>query len=481
MEFTITVIGGGSVNWMPTLMRDLYLLDSVDGGEIRLVDPGMERAHAVKGMLEQFNKQRNKNYRISVHADRREALPGTDVVLCTFSPGGIEAYHYDLQVPMKYGIIQPVSGTVGPCGISNALRTVTEAYDIVADMEELCPQAWMISETNPMTAVTKAMNLAAKNVRVIGMCHEFHAFGDISKMIMGFEPPADLPLLDYLYEWLPQEGFDYTIAGINHFIWLTKAELHGEDVLPRIRAFAEEHANNRSVKRAFEKNRAQTQPEFENWAPRDGEDDFDLYPWENHWEAKLAACRRFGHLSIGGDRHMIEFIPSFCNSTNGFGMQYGVNRTTGDHRKHLMDIRLEEIKAYADGSKEVTWLKSPEEMTTVLNGILTDTPTPCIVNLPNTGQISNMPEGAIVETFATVNGSAVTPKDSGALPSGIATYARLHNDIIELTVQAGLEGNMGKLKEALSLDPLCGTMDFRDIDAMAEDMVMATRKWLTRF
>jgi len=484
METKIAVIGGGSVNWMPTLMRDVYMMEGVDGGEIRLIDPDIERAEAVASMLNQFNKQRNKEFKISVVPNRREGLDGVDMAISTFCPGGIEAYHYDLEVPVKYGIQQPVSGTVGPCGIYNALRTVSVANEVIQDMEEMCPGAWMLSETNPMTAVTDAMNRAAKTVKVIGMCHEFHAFGQLSKAIFGFRPPKDIHLLKYLYEWLADNGFEYTIAGINHFIWLTQASLNGNDALPMVREFAANNKNNLDVVKKIleeEGDDEHKQPEFENWAQRTEEGEFELYPWENHWEAKLAAARRFGHLSIGGDRHMIEFIPSFCNMHNGFGMQYGVVKTTGDHRKHLMDIRLDEIKQYGTGEKQITWNPSPEELTVVMEGILFNKDVPCIVNLPNKGQISNLPEGAIVETFATVNGDTVTPTPSGDLPEPMASYARLHLEVIRLTIEAGLEADRSKLLQALSLDPLCQTIDFNMHEAMADDMIKATRKWLPRW
>lgn len=66
----LTVIGGGSSQWMKSLMRDVYLLDEVDGGEIRLVDPKRENVEAEAWMLDTFNQVRNKAYVISVTDDR---------------------------------------------------------------------------------------------------------------------------------------------------------------------------------------------------------------------------------------------------------------------------------------------------------------------------------------------------------------------------------------------------------------------------
>ena len=116
----LAVIGGGSSQWMISLMKDVYLLDAVDGGEIRLVDPDRGGAEAVACMLARFNAMRGKDYRVSVCDDRAEALGGADFVMTTFSPGSMDAFEYDLEIPIRYGIRQPVSMTVGPAGISAA-------------------------------------------------------------------------------------------------------------------------------------------------------------------------------------------------------------------------------------------------------------------------------------------------------------------------------------------------------------------------
>ena len=86
VRINLTVIGGGSVNWMKDLMRDVYLLEEIEGGRICLVDPNLEYANAVKGMLETFNRLRGKKFSIFVTDERRQALPGSDFVMTTFSP-----------------------------------------------------------------------------------------------------------------------------------------------------------------------------------------------------------------------------------------------------------------------------------------------------------------------------------------------------------------------------------------------------------
>lgn len=456
----LTIIGGGSVNWMRGLMRDVYLIDQIKGGEIRLVDPNTEHAEAVAAMLCTFNKIRNKEYKISIINDQREALKDADFVMTTFSPGSMDAFWNDLEIPLKYGIRQPVSMTVGPCGISAALRTIPVAYELVQQMEELCPGAWLLNVTNPMSVVTRAMNLAAKQTKVIGLCHEFHAFHNLIGPILGLHKPKDMNILDYLYKWLPEQGFNYTVAGLNHFIWLTEATLNGKDVIPDIYAFSELH---------------------NELNPQQEENIQATNSFKNSNAAKLAMCRQFGYLPLAGDRHLIEFYPSLCNIRNGYGMKYGVLKTTVDARRFNKEIFLKEIWEIADGKREISWVPTGEEMTVLMNAIITKTQTTGILNLPNQGQIQNLPKDVIVETFATVNAEGAIPKPSGNLPGSVGSLCRLHADIHELTTKAALSGDRKLVIEALSLDPMSGSADFSELCELANELLSTNKKWLPRF
>ena len=457
---TLAVIGGGSVNWMRSLMRDIYLMDELDGGEIRLVDPNREHAESVAAMLAAFNRMRGKDYAVSIVEDRREALTGANFVMTTFSPGTMDAYFNDLEIPVKYGIRQPTSMTVGPSGISAALRTAPVGYEIVQDMEAVCPGAWLLNVTNPMSVVTRAMNLAARTVRVVGLCHELHKLPRLLGPILGLHQPKDMDILDYLYHWLPEQGFDYTVAGINHFIWLTRAQWNGEDVLPRIREFARQH---------------------ERVVSEEDPEDAPPSPWNNHSEATLALTRTLGCMPVAGDRHLVEFWPSLCNVRNGYSMGYGIYKTTVDHRRHNVDKFHATIRAIAEGRETPDWTRSGEEMTSVVRAVVSGKPELLNLNLPNDGQISNLPRDVVVETQAVVEGKSITPRGAGELPGAVGTLCRLHCDVHELTLRSALEGSRELLVEALTLDPCTAAADFAELGRLADDLLQANRKWLPRF
>lgn len=456
----IAVIGGGSVNWMRGLMKDIYLIEALDGGEIRLVDPNAEHVDVVAAMLRTFNEMRGKRYAIRVTADRRAALEGADFVITTFSPGAMDAFWNDLELPVKYGIQLPVSMTVGACGISASLRTAPVAYEIVREMEELCPGAMLLNVTNPMSVVTGAMNAAAKTVKVIGFCHESHCLPAYMGPMLGLGKPDGMSTLDYMYRWLPEQGFAYTIAGLNHFVWLTKAELVGKDMLPQIRAHCLSHER------------------LEDSSQEGGQ---ATSTFRSTGMAKFALCRQFGYLPLVGDRHLVEFYPSLCNVRNGFGTKYGVRKTTVDGRRLMKRQQFDHIRDIAAGRAEIDWTASGEELSAVVAAVCAGRSVRAIVNAPNRGQIANLPLQTIVETMADVSRDGIVPLDAGELPSAIGSLARLHADVHDLTLRAALEGSRELLVQALSLDPAGGTADFGELPQLADELLNANREWLPRF
>ena len=94
---------------------------------------------------------------MSTTTDQGRALDGADFVVVTISTGGFESMSVDLDVPARHGIRQSVGDSVGPGGINRSLRNIPVLVGIARDMEQLCPDAWMLNITNPMTALTRAV------------------------------------------------------------------------------------------------------------------------------------------------------------------------------------------------------------------------------------------------------------------------------------------------------------------------------------
>ncbi|NER40418.1 hypothetical protein G3M54_03355 [Bacillus megaterium NBRC 15308 = ATCC 14581] len=94
---------------------------------------------------------------IEVHLtlNRREALKDADFVTTQFRVGLLDARAKDERIPLKYGVLG--QETNGPGGLFKGLRTIPVILDICRDIEELCPEAWLINFTNPAGMVTEAV------------------------------------------------------------------------------------------------------------------------------------------------------------------------------------------------------------------------------------------------------------------------------------------------------------------------------------
>ena len=145
---------------------------------------------------------------IETTVDRAAALRDADFVVVTISTGGFASMAHDLEIPARYGIRQSVGDTVGPGGISRALRNIPVLVDIARDMERLCPDAWLLNITNPMTCLTRAV-ARETSIRVVGLCHEVVIMSWFVAIACGVQA----------------DDVGFAITGVNHLPWITELSI----------------------------------------------------------------------------------------------------------------------------------------------------------------------------------------------------------------------------------------------------------------
>src|SRR5207248_10916562 len=155
---------------------------------------------------------------IEATADLAVALRGADYVVVTISTGGFASMAYDLEIPARYGIRQSVGDSVGPGGINRALRNVPVLLAIAREMERLCPKAWLLNLTNPMTCLTRAI-ARETSVRVMGLCHEVVIMSWFVAIACG----------------VPADEVAFSITGVNHLPWTTEMSSAGDDGFARLK------------------------------------------------------------------------------------------------------------------------------------------------------------------------------------------------------------------------------------------------------
>jgi alpha-galactosidase len=138
--------------------------------DIRLVDTSDENLDVSDRLVRRMVEQAGASVKVSAATDRRQLLPGAEVVVSTIGVGGRRAWEADVLVPREFGIFQPVGDSVMPGGVSRALRQVPVLVAVAEDIAELCPGAWFFNYANPMSANCRAI-LKSTPVKVVGLCH----------------------------------------------------------------------------------------------------------------------------------------------------------------------------------------------------------------------------------------------------------------------------------------------------------------------
>ena len=426
----IVFIGAGS-GFGTRLSRDIMSHEPLRDSTLCLVDINERHLGAVEDMARETVRQHNLPTRIEASADRRKVLEGADYVITSISVGGpaydgVPFYH-EIEIPAQYGIFQGVGDTVGPGGVMRTLRTAPVMVEICRDIEELCPDAWLINYVNPMAMLQWAMT-AASSVKTVGLCHSVQGTANQLARYIG----------------APTEEITYWCAGINHMAWYLEYAWNGEDAYPKIRAAA---------------------------------DDPEIYAKDS---VRFEIMKHFDHFVTESTRHMSEYVPYFRKNREVIeGFNLGVmqpNKVSAERRWEW----LEETRKQLKEAEEPQELKpSGEYASYIIRAIETGEPFRFNGNVPNRGIITNLPPECCVEVPCLVDKTGVRPCHVGDLPPQLAALNGSSVALQELTVEAVLERDLHKAEMAMKLDPLSAAVcTLAELDDMVKELYAACEPWL---
>jgi alpha-galactosidase len=429
----ITILGAGSTVFAQKLMTDILQIEGLDEGTFALVDIDPQRLELAHQVAERLVALSGKRWRVLASTERRELLAGSDFIINTIEVAGLANVRYDFDLPMKYGIDQCIGDTIGPGGIFKALRTGPAWLDILHDAEQLCPQAWVLNYTNPMSILTLAA-LTGTQMRTVGLCHSVQG--------------SSKQLADYLE--VPYEELEWDCAGINHNAWFTKLRYQGEDMYPRL------------------KERIQQSEVYE----RD--------------PVRFEIMRYFGAFVTESSGHFSEYVPYFRKRPElieRYG-RAGYLGETGFYANNWPQWRENNetsIREMLDGTREIPFTRSHEYGSVIIEAITQHQPRVIYGNVRNTGLIDNLPDGC-VEVACLVDQNGVQPTHFGKLPEQLAALNRSHMSIHTLMSEALLTRNKEAARYALLLDPLSAAVcSPAEISDLFDEMWEAEREYLQPF
>ena len=397
----IVIIGAGS-GFGSRLSVDIMSREPLQDATIALCDIHPGRLAQVTGYVERTARKYSLPTRVISSADRRELLPGADFVITSVAVGGGaywgDPYRAEIEIPRKYGIEQTVADTVGVGGIFRFLRTGPVQQAFFRDMEELCPDAYVLNHTNPMAMLTW-LHSVDSSVRNVGLCHSVQGTTQQLAAIAG----------------VPYEQVSHLVAGINHQAWVLELNRGKEDLYHRI------------------------------WEAMEDPEVIAKDP------VRFEMMRHFGLFVTESSRHNAEYLPYFMQTAE-LRERFGI-----EPREVPMEARrVREWQADGIGDEApVGELHRSQEYTTgIMEAMLTNVPFRFNGNVMNTGLISNLPQGCCVEVPCMVDANGVNPCYVGVLPAQLAALNASNVAVQELAVQAVLERDREAAFWAVAVDPL---------------------------
>ncbi|MGL5090516.1 MAG: 6-phospho-beta-glucosidase [Aeromonas sobria] len=405
----IVVIGAGS-SYTPELiegliqrqhelpLRELWLVD---------IDDGREKMEIIAALTRRMLAKAGLAVQVETRLEREEALRGADYVCSQFRAGCLEARISDERISLKYGLIGQETNGLG--GFANACRTIPIALQIAADMERLCPDAWLLNFTNPSGMVTEAV-LRHSKIKAVGLCNV--------PVIM---QKGVATLLDSHDE----QEFIMQVAGLNHFIFVRQIQHQGKDKLGEVIALLAQGPD--------------------PLVPRN----IPPFAWPKDLLANLGmipcAYLRYYYMSD-------DILKQELGEASGEGTRGEVVKAI---EQQLFDLYrnpdLAEKPKALEGRGGQYYSEAACEL---MSAIHNDKRIIMRVNTRNNGAINGLPDECAVEVSALITKSGPLPLNVAPFPQDTLRLLQLMKEFEQLTIEAAITGNRHTAWRALVLNPL---------------------------
>lgn len=431
----VTFMGAGSSVFSKNVLGDTMLCDCFHDVEIALYDIDSERLEDSYAMICAMNNTINEG-RATVKKylgveERKDALRGADFVINAIQVGLYDPCTIiDFEVPKKYGLRQTIGDTLGIGGIFRAMRTIRVMKDFAKDIEEVCPNAYLLNYTNPMAMITGYMQRYT-NVKTVGLCHSVQV---CAKHILN-----NVHMEDKL------DGCITKIAGINHMAWLLEiTDKDGVDLYPEIK------------RRAKEKNAS-----------------------EKHGDmVRFDYIDKLGYYCTESSEHNAEYNPFYLKpGREDLIEKFNIPLDEYPRRciNHIEQWAKQREEIMNGGRVEHT--RTNEYASRIMEAIWTNIPYKIGGNVINHGCISNLPELACVEVPCLVDKNGITPTYVGELPLQLAAMNSSNIYPQMLTIEAAHTGSKKTLYQAAMMDPhTASQLSTDEIVALCDELIEAHTK-----
>lgn len=432
----IVTIGGGS-SYTPELVEGfIKRYQELPIQELWLVDieAGKEKLEIVGTMAKRMVKAAGIDCEVHLTLDRRKALKDADFVATQFRVGLLDARIKDERIPLSYGMMGQETNGAG--GMFKAFRTIPVILDIVEDMKELCPNAWLINFTNPAGMVTEAVLKYGGWKKVVGLCNVPIRFIKMESEVLRKD----------------ENDLFFKFGGINHLHWHRVFDKSGvertDDVIDNLYG---------------------PNAELRQGVANIVEIPF-LYEQIKHLGMLPCGYHRYYYLTDNMLKHELE--------------EYNTTGTRGEIVKRLEE---ELFELYKDPNLD----HKPEQLSKrggayysdaaceVINSIYNDKGTIMVVSTRNNGVLDDLPYDCAVEVSSHITAAGAQPINFGKFPPAQRGLLQVMKAMEELTIEAAVTGDYDTALQAFTLNPLVHSGDVAK--DLLDEMLEAHKEYLPHF
>jgi alpha-galactosidase len=399
-------------------------------------------------------------YNFEQTTNRVDAFKDADFIISSIEVGNRSGLWWqDYKTPRKHGSTQILGECGGPGGSFHAFRIIPPILEIIKDAEKICPDAFFINFSNPMSRVCLAIKRTVKKLKFCGLCHQIgfmhRHLPHIVDEALQAENLEGISSLEKIKRWKEADAnIRMKVAGLNHFAFLIGAEDQrtGEDLMPKF--------NERAM---------------DYFIQHENRDEFSTLTFEVY--------KRFGWFPYVGDNHLGEYIQfgeEFTKTQDMIDWIEGAEAGGNFIYKKILKAhqRLEKGRYPKKGFLP----RSPtgERAIPIIESIVQNSNSyEVAVNVPNNGIIDNLPQDLVVEAPVTVNKDGVHGVKIGKLDEGIAALLRIEASVQDVCVDAILNKSKEQAINALAIDPNVGS--FEMAEAMFNEMLELQKQYLDYF
>lgn len=432
----IVTIGGGS-SYTPELVEGfINRYDTLPVRELCLVDipEGKEKLETVGALAKRMVEKAGLPMKVTLSYDRRTALKGADFVTTQMRIGRLPARILDERIPISHGMIGQETNGAG--GMFKAFRTIPVILDIVKDIEEICPEAWLINFTNPAGMVTEAIYRYTNFKKAIGLCNV------PVNMVSGFA------------NMLGEDEKDVTmeIQGVNHFIFATDVFVRGQSKFKEI---------------------------INKYAHLKDEDTIQM---KNFVSLPYSPSFIEGLQAIPCPYHNYYFFTKEQLAEEQEQFKTGTVRgeVVSKTEEELFELYShEELKEKPEQLAMRGGAKYSDAACNLIQSIYNNTGDIQYVDVRNNGAIADLPANSAVEVACRITSDGPKPIATGELKLPISGYVHMMKTFERLVCEAAVTGDRNLAITALNMNPLCQSDN--DANIVIDELLEAHKDYLPQF